>query len=96
MNEIKRQQFKKKLDQLSGPIDLLSDPNLGNLFEILQQVLDDRSLQPEQIVENLGTAVEAVQAALPDLASMVDTAEVAQSMLELVGELLSNLGDFSS
>jgi hypothetical protein len=24
MNEIKRQQFKKKLDQLSGPIDLLS------------------------------------------------------------------------
>ncbi len=45
MNEIKRQQFKKQPDQLSG---------------------------------------------------RVDTAETAQSMFELAGELPSNQGDFSS
>lgn len=96
MNEVKRQQFKDKLAELAGPIDFLGDPSLGGLFELLQQVLDERTPQPEQIAESLTTAAETLQAALPDLSGPADASEIGQALLGLVAELLANLGDLSS
>lgn len=96
MNEVKRQQFKKKLDELAGPVDLLGDPGLEGLFNLIQQVLDEHNPQPEQVAEGLASAVEAFQANLPDLAGLVDVAEIGQALLGLAGELLANLGDLSS
>lgn len=96
LNEVKRQQFKKKLDELAGPVDLLGDPGLDGLFDLLRQALDERNPQPEQVTESLAAAVEAFQANLPDLSGLVDVPEIGQALLGLAGELLANLGDLSS
>jgi len=96
MNEVKRQQYKKKLDELAGPVDLLGDPGLEGLFNLLQQVLDERNPQPEQVTESLAAAIEAFQANMPDLSGLVDVSEIGQTLLGLAGELLANLGDLSS
>lgn len=93
MDEIQRQHIKKKLDNFARQFDIVGDPNLGELFNLLEQVVNNPNLQPEQISENLSSAAQNLQAALPDLSGLADVPEAAQSLLGLVGELLSGLGD---
>lgn len=90
MDEIQRQHTRKKLDDFARQFDTLGDPNLGELFNLLEQAVNNPNLQPEQIVENLSLAAENLQAALPDLSGV---SEAAESLLGLAGELLSGLGD---
>jgi hypothetical protein len=93
MDEIQRQHTRKKLDDFARQFDTVGDPNLGELFSLLEQAVNNPNLQPEQVVENLSLAAENLQAALPDLSGLADVPEAAQSLLGLVGELLSGLGD---
>jgi hypothetical protein len=90
MDEIQRQQAKKKLDDFARQFDTVGDPNLGELFNLLEQVVNSPHLQPEQIAENLVSAAGNLQAALPDLSGV---SEAAEALLGLAGELLSGLGD---
>lgn len=90
MDELQRQQTRKKLDDFARQFDTVGDPNLGELFNLLEQVVNSPNPQPEQIAENLASAAENLQATLPDLSGV---SEAAESLLGLAGELLSGLGD---
>jgi hypothetical protein len=95
MDETQRQKLKKQLDNLSAPLDAFATDahDISELFNLLQQALDNPNLNPAQITENITAAAESLQESLPDLSGLADVSEVAQSLLGLVGEVLSGLGD---
>jgi len=95
MDEAQRQKLKKQLDNLSAPLDALATDayQLSELFDLLQKALANPNLNPEQMTENIASAVEAVQESLADLPGLADVSETAQSLLGLAGELISGLAD---
>jgi hypothetical protein len=93
MDDSQRQKLKKQLDNLSAPLDVADSYHLSELFDLLEQALDNPNLNPEQITENITSLVESVQESLPDLSGLADVSEATQSLLGLAGELLSGLAD---
>ncbi|MFO7584605.1 MAG: hypothetical protein R6W69_07735 [Anaerolineales bacterium] len=95
MDEAQRQKLKKQLDNLASPLEIFTTDthDLSELFNLVQQALDNPNLNPEQISENIASAAESLQESLPDLSGLADVSEAAQSLLGLAGELLSGLAD---
>lgn len=95
MDEAQRQKLKKQLDNLAAPLEIFTTDthDLSELFNLVQQALDNPNLNPEQISENIASAAQSLQESLPDLSGLADVSEAAQSLLGLAGELLSGLAD---